>query len=190
MKLQVKYANSKHRDPAGDQIDTLNGFCEKEYKQILKIMKKSDDYDKDEVKEAYEEFREMLEDEYGKNFKIKAKLDDKDKLDKDEVRDFEKELHDEGKTMLLFLEMYDDRDGIEELADEMGISKSQAKKYVKAMKDIATKMKKANVTAGYELEYDVTIDGEDYEGLDSDITVYKIDGRWVNFDNFDLVGLF
>ena len=161
----------------------LNGFGEKEVKQILKIAKKSDAYKDaiDEADEAFEEYMEMLEDNVGKNYKVKIKIDDKDKLDKDECEEFEDQLKELGEMGLEALEEIDD-DSIEEGADELGLSESQLKSAMKQAEKLLKKCEKAKVSAGYELELVISVDGkelDDPEELELSVKVFKVSGRWI-----------
>ncbi len=181
------------------QFDIYNGFCESEIKAIYKIYKSSDEYEDylDEAKEYYEESIEDKEDEYGKNYKYTIKITDKDKLSSEELREFKKQIKEAGDDLEDELEeMKDyDSDDWEEMADEMGISKSQAKKVVKYMEKIAKKYSKVKVTAGYELECVRTLKGkeiddpEDYE-YEFTVKVYKVNGRWITSSAIGLNGMF
>lgn len=185
-----KIVNMKNAEKMINQAPAvLNGFGEKEAKAILKIMKKSDDWDDmmDEANEAWEETVENLEDEYGK-YKIKIKVEDKDKLDKDDCEEFQDMLDEIAEYRDYLKDM--DSDDYEEMAEELGVSKSEAKKIVAQAEKFLKKCKSAKVTAGYELDLLVTIDGKDGED-ESELTVnvYKVNGRWV-LDVFSLVRMF
>ena len=83
------------------------------------------------------------------------------------------------------LEKYEDLDSddYEDIADELGISKSQAKKVVKIAKSVGKKLKKAKVTKGYELEVVRILKGSELdepEESDSTVYVYKVNGRWIS----------
>ena len=164
----------------------LNGFCEKEYKQMLNLMKKSEDYkdDLEDTKESYKEYIEELKDEYGNNYRYRVKFEDKEKLDKDDTEEFEETLNDYGEEILEQCEDLDS-DDYEDIADELGISKSQAKKAVKIAKAIGRKLKNAKVTKGYELEVVRILKGSELdepEESDSTVYVYKVNGRWITSD--------
>lgn len=174
------------------QLNLSNGLAESEAKDLLKIMKKAEEYDADDMKDAFEEKVEGLEDEYGKNYKYYYKVEDKDKIDKDELKDVEDELQDGAR------DMYDEiketeTDELEDMAEMMGLKKSDAKKLKNIMEGFYKKMKKAKVTAGYELEVTYFVKGSELdepEELGEDtIEVYKVNGRWVTLDNLD-IGLF
>ena len=171
-----------------DQYKTLNGLFKKEYKAVMELYKKSSEYDADDMKDSYKEQVEYLNETYGDNYKFSYKIEDKDKLDKDELEEFEDELRASGKALL---NQYDDLDSddLEELADDSGLSKSQAKKLVSAMEALAKKMKKAKVSAGYELTVTfITTGSELDEPIETERTiyVYKVNGRWICPDFIDM----
>ena len=176
-----------------NQYAGLNGFCESEAKAIVNIMKKSDDYDKDEMKESYEEYIDELKDQYGSNYKYSYKIEDKEKIDKDDYKDFQDELRDAAKDMLDEIKDMDS-DDYEDMADELGISKSNAKKLVKEYESICKKLKKAKITAGYELEITWKLTGSELdepEENETTMTVYKIGGKWVSASMlYSLMNLF
>jgi len=189
IKLMEKTENSKKAATfLKNQANELNGFCEKEYKQIQKIQKKADNYDK--TLELIDKGIEMQQDEYGKNYKIKYKVTEKEAVDKDDYREFRDELRDYGKNMLERLEDYESKD-YENLADSLGVSKEQAKKIVKIQKEIAKKLKKVKITKAYELTLTQTITGSELDEPevteDLKITVYKVNGRWVSEDALNLL---
>jgi len=178
--MQAEANNRKASAMMNKQVAQLNGFCEDEYKAIAKIMKKSDNYD-DQL-EDFEEKVEGNKERYGDNYKFKYKVVDKEKIDKDDLKDFQKELRAGGRSIL---NSYDDLDSddYEMLAEMLGLTKSQAKKMVKEQISIAKILKTAKVTAGYELIVEVTVTGseaEDEESVERTICVYKVDGRWVS----------
>ena len=174
-------ANTKKASKFMDnRIAMLNGFCEDECDDILDILKKSDDYE--DILLEHEEYVEECEELYGKNYKIKYKIVDKEDLEREQRKSVQAMIRYRGENMLEELEDMDS-DDYEDLADEMGITKSQAKKLVKSAKEIAKIMKKAKVEEAYMLTVEKTITGSEVDDLEpeEDTTyVYKIDGRWVS----------
>jgi len=167
----------------------LNGFGESEAKKIIKILKKSDQYADiiEDAEDAYAEMREELEDEYGKNFKIKFKVTEKEELEKEDNKIFRDQLR---RIADLGEQLEDmDSDDYEDMADTLGITKSQAKDMVKALESFCKDCKKAKVTKGYELTVVASITGSEVDEPDENeltIRVFKVDGRWVP-DVFSLV---
>ena len=163
-----------------NRTEQLNGFCEDEYDDIMSIMKKSDEYE--DSLEYYEDRIEDLKDTYGDNYKITYKIVDKEELEREELKTARTSIRSRGKNMLEEMEDLDSSD-YEDIADELGITKSQAKKLVKYEKAIAEVLKKASVEAGYELTVEITITGNELDEpqvTERSICVYKIDGRWVS----------
>ena len=178
-----KLLNMKSVEKIVDKAPSLlNGFGTSEAKSILKIIKKSDTY-KDTMEDAEDYFDDAidtLKDEYGNNYKIKIKVEDKEKLDRDDVREFRDQLRDIGEYRDDLKDL--ESDDFEDIADELGISKSKVKDMVKEAEDFCKRCKSAKVSKGYELSIVVSIDGseaDDPEELDLNICVYKVDGRWV-----------
>ncbi len=169
-----------------------NGLAESEQAKLAKIMKKSEDYkdNLEDSKEDFEEGIEELEEEYGKNYKYSYKIDDKDKIDSDDLKDLEKKIRDWAKdgaeNIEEEIEDYDSDDW-EDMGDELGISKADAKNLAKAYIDYYEYWKDVKVTAGYKLEVTYTTTGseldEPEEDEDNIVYVVKVNGRWVDADN-------
>ena len=182
-----KYANAKKAGNMYDEaLDMLNGFCEDEYKAIIKIMKKADSYNdnKEDYEDRFEESLQEKKDEYGDNFKVTYKVTEKEKLEKEDLKEFRDTMRTRGEAMN---QMYGDMDSddYEEFGEFLGITKSQAKDLVKQMKAIAKNYKTAKVSDGYTLTVVRTITGsqlDEPEEEEFDINVYKVDGRWVTED--------
>ena len=189
LKMAAKIENAKTYDAQVKATINASGFLKKEVKGIYNIVKKSEEFDLDEERDDYKEMVEDLEEEYGKNYKFYIEVEDKEKLDKDDLKDYKDELKDTGKAMKSQYEDLDS-DDIEDMADYMGLSKSNAKKLVKLMESAAKKMRSAKVTAGYELSVKYMVKGseldEPEELYEDEIVVLKINGKWVNLDDLDM----
>ena len=189
VKLYVKYMNAEtHKNPYNDQLKLLNGLCDNEMKAMIKIMKKSDEYE-DELEDEIEDWESQVEsfkERYGDDYKFSFEVDDKEKLDKDDCKDYQDDLRDYAKSRYNSIkdEIDDyDSDDWSDMADSMGISRSDAKKYAKKMQDMYKEMRTAKVTAGYELDIIIKITGSELdepEEQEHTIHVYKINGRWVS----------
>lgn len=193
VKAAEKLLNSKSVTKVIDNAPgLLNGFGEDEANKIIKIVKKSDQYE-DAIEDAEEYFDEMIEsvkDECGANYKIKIKVDEKEKLEKEDCKEFRENLRSVAKLADNIDDM--DSDDYEDMADSMGITKSQAKDMVKTMESFCKKCKKAKVSAGYELDLVMSVTGSEMdEPQETEVTVrvFKVDGRWVP-DVFTLVNMF
>lgn len=200
IKVMQKYDNKKtYYDESETMIAMLNGFCEKEIKAYVKLMKSSEDY-KDELADAKEDFKDTiadLKDEYGNNYKYTYKIVEKEKIDKDDLKDLRdnlRDLADKYEDALDELDEYESEDW-EELADQMGLdgNKSKAKKIKDIMKGIRKELKGAKVSAGYELEVVKTLKGSELdEPVETEMTinVYKVNGRWISDSALSVVAMF
>lgn len=198
VKLMEKQANNKKFSAMFDSSTAvLNGFLEKEVNGVLKIMKKSDSYEDmmEDQKDYFEDHLEDMEDEYGKNFKYTYKIVDKDELEKDDLRDFRDNLRSLADEIEWLEDEVDDfdSDDWEDMADELEISKGDAKDLVNEILDIGKVCKKAKVTAGYELTVEILLDGSELdEPEESEMTVYvyKVDGRWIAYEGLNALESF
>ena len=196
LNVMMDLANEKKASKMVDkESEILNGLCEKEYEAMMKIMQKSDDYDKEEVEEYYEEEIEEMKEEYGKNYKYSYKIEEKEKLEKDDlkqvkegIKSYVKQL----KDLLDELEDYDSDDW-EEIADDMGLTKSQAKKLEGILEDVYKELKGVKVTKGYELTVTTTLKGSELDEPEEEeetIYVYKVNGRWVTDESLSMLRSF
>lgn len=198
VKLMEKNRNSKSFSSYMDRsIDMLNGFCKSEMKAILKVYKSSDDY-KDDMEDAKDEFADQIEDmkdEYGSNYKYTYTITDKERLEKEDLKKFRDELRNAADSLEAQIDEADDYDSDdwEDIADDAGISKAQAKKLYNAMDDVRKVLKKAQVTDGYELEVTIALTGSELDEPEENemtIRVYKVDGRWISSSAMSGISLF
>ncbi len=192
LELEMKLRNSKtYSAYEKAEQNIANGLAESEQAKLAKIMKKAEDY-KDNLEDAKEEFEEEieeLEEEYGKNYKYSYKIEDKDKIDDDDLKDLKKKIRDWAKdgaeNIEEEIEDYDSDDW-EDMADELDISKADAKNLAKAYIDYYKYWKDVKVTAGYKLEVTYITTGseldEPEEDEDNVVYVVKVNGRWVDAD--------
>jgi len=166
----------------------LNGFGESEAKTLIKIAKKTDMYKDniEDIEDGFDTIIEGLEDTIGKNYKISLKVTDKEKLDKDAVKAFRNQL----RSIAEMGEQLDDldKDDYADMADDLGISKGQVKKGVKALKSFCKDCKGAKVKKGYELKVEAKVTGKELDEpmeMELSVNVFKVDGRWV-IDVFSL----
>lgn len=160
----------------------LNGFGEDEAKVLIDIAKKSDYYKdyKEDIEEGFDSVIEFVEENVGKNYKISLKVTDKDKLEKDDLKAFREELRTIGKMGSQLDDL--DNDEIEDMADDLGITKAQAKKAIKTLESFCKDCKSAKVQKGYELTVALKMTGKELEEpteLELKVNVFKVDGRWV-----------
>jgi len=183
LNLWEKTMNTKKVSAVLDrQAEELNGFCEKEYKELVKIIKKTDAYE--DLLVSYEDDIDYMKDEYGDNFRIKLKVTEKEEIEKEDLREARDAIREIGDEILEYYEEMDAED-YEEMAEYMGISESQAKKYAKTMVSVGKILKKAKISDGYALTVRETLTGSELDEPEEDeyeTYVYKIDGRWVSED--------
>lgn len=186
-KLQ-KYYNAKSYKTQMEWLkDSANGFAKSELNKIISLMKKTEDY-KEDLKDAKEDYKESvanMKEEYGSNYKYTFKVEDKEKMDKDDLKDYRDTVRSRAKTIVNNLEEFiDDADSSdwEDLADELGLSKSQAKELVKTCLKLAKKLKSVKITDGYELDVVRTLKGKEVDDMEYDmsLTVVKVDGKWMS----------
>lgn len=182
--LQAVQNNKKASAQMNKETAQYNGLCEKEFKQIANILKKSETYD--DVVAGYEETIEYRKENYGDNYKYKYKIEDKEKLDKDELKDIQKEIRSAGKS---YYNAYSDLDSddYESIAESLDITKAQAKKLASLYKSIGKTLKTAKVTKGYKLTVTRTLTGSELDEpieTELEIYVYKVNGRWISDDAF------
>ena len=197
LNIELKFNNSRKPISSFEEcIVATNGFAKNELKQILSIIEKSDEFDVDELIEYVEEQIENNIDEYGKNYKYKYKILEKEKLEREDIRDFKNDrLKYTAEKIEEFVEEVDevDSDEIEEAADEIGLTRSEFRKLVKAYEDLADRLKKAEISKGYELEIKFIITGSELEEpieTENTIRVYCINGRWVSENFFNSLYMF
>ena len=190
LNLTVSYMNNKKASAKIDGVvDLLNGLCESEAKALLKVVKKTDAYEDIEAEliESFEDQIEDMEDEYGKNYKYSYKVESKDKLEKEDLREFRDQLKSLKEQLDELVDEADDfdSDDWEDLADDLGMTKAEAKKLVAALEDVCKELKTIKVTAGYEVEIVMSLNGSELdepEEEEMEIKVYKVNGRWVSMD--------
>ena len=187
IKLYFKAQNNKKASKTVTlDLEQYNGFLEKEYKEILKLQKKSEGGKENlEDQEEYaEEEIEYLKDKYGDNYKYSYKVIEKEKLDKDALKAAKDSIKSQGKSIKNMVENTEDWDSDDwaDAAEEMDLTKSQAKSYYKIMKTIGTTMSKAKVSDGYKITVEVKITGSELdepEEYEDTFYVLKVNGRWV-----------
>lgn len=183
IKAAEKLLNSKSVKQVIDRAPALlNGFGEDEAKVLISIAKKTDQYKDniEDIEEKFDEAIEFAEDTLGKNYKISLKVTDKEKLEKDDLKAFREQLRMIGKTSSMLEDM--DNDDYADMADELGISKGQAKKAVKNVLAFCKDCKGAKVQKGYELTIEVKVTGKELDDpieFEVALDVFKVDGRWV-----------
>lgn len=161
------------------QYDMLNGFAVSEYKDIVAIYEESDEYN---LEKSWEDRVERYEDLYGSDYEYSYEIEKKRELDEDDLEAMEDTLYKTGKELEEFAEDYTTSDW-RSLAENLGISVSEAKDLAEAIWDLGEEYKDAEVTEGYKLTVTFRVDGsKESEEWESTVCVYKVDGRWISFD--------
>lgn len=190
VKILEEQANSqKYKSQYTIIAEQLNGFCEKEFNQIVKMFEKTEEY-KDELFTEKTEFEAELvnkQEEFGKNFKYKYSVAEKIDVEQEDIDSVQSTIREYG---AVFLENYEQEiakystEQWQELADELDVSSpDEAKKLMGIMKEIAQKLKTVKITDAYELKIDVELTGSKIDTPEVDsitISVYKVNGRWIN----------
>lgn len=164
---------------------STNGFAEKEIKSLLKILKKSKQDSFEDYEDNIEDQIEDYKDEYGKNFKYTIKINEKEELERSELKEFRDELREVGDSLAKVSEKTKDytSDDWNDLADELGVSKSTAKEFISDVKKLGKVFDKAEVKKGYKLDITIILKGSELdepEEKDAEILVYNVDGRWIS----------
>lgn len=155
--------------------DPMTAQFNKEFYDIVKS--------NEEVKENYKEAQEQLKYfyDYFKGFKItEIEIKKADKMKSSELRDI-KDQYDKGNFEYALEVLSDmDSDDYEDMADSLDISKSAAKKLVKAMKSYYESLGKANVQEGYDVQVIVRAkyDGKEDKTDRIAVQVLKINNKW------------
>lgn len=184
--MKMQYAN---RDWSANRFRKYyqkmsNGFGTKEMKSIWKDIEKWEEAE-DFWEEKVDSWNDNLEndrDEYGSNYRLKITIDDKEELEKDDIKKYRSYIKDLGDDIIDIVDDYD-TDDWEEIADEMGMSKSEAKQLYRDIRDWGRQLKKATVSEGYELDLIITVNGDELdepEEIEKIIKVYRVNGRWVD----------
>ena len=153
---------------------------------IWKAAKKSENYE-DNIADRVESLNDGVEDmidQYGSNYKISYVIKEADPLEKSDLREYRDNLRESIKSLSEVVDESDDASSSdwEDFADELGMTKSDAKNFVKALGKYCDELKRLDVTAGYELTVIKTITGKELEEpIETELTytVLKVNGRWV-----------
>ena len=200
LKLMEKQENA-NKYSVDNMIEQNNGIIAKELREAVDLLKNSDEYQDmiESLEDAWQETKENNIDRYGKDYKVRYVVTDKEKMDSSELRSIRKHFKTTAEYLTTTYEDARDLDSEdwEDLADELGISKSDIKKLHKILKKIADKLEDLEITEGYSLEVTKQITGSELDGepKESDMTieVIKVNGRWTSasiiLSVFDLLDL-
>ena len=159
--------------------------------ELVNILCESDDFLDlmDDVEENFDKNYEQKLDNFGDDFKVTYAVEDKLKLEKSDLHNYQKWFRQYVKAIEEGLEDTEDFTTSDwgDFADELGLTRTQAKKYVAALKKMVSNIGRLEVTKGYELGVTVTITGSELDEPaehNSTIQVVKVNGRWIAVDAF------
>ena len=194
--VMEKYANAKEIELESVVKDMLGGIEGNNAAKIVKLASESDEFEDriEELEETAADTYEDNQDEYGKNFKIRYKNDKEveEKLDRDDLKDYKsriKELGEEYAALGKALGKLKSAE-LKDLAEDLDMSTKDLKECIDCLKAIGQKLKGAEVSEGYDLEYLITITGselDDPEEDDGELTVLKVNGKWVSTQGLGLL---
>ena len=196
VKMLEKYANAKEIKVETLVRDMVGGIEGNNAAKIVKLAAKSDEFEdrfedlEEDAADAYEDNK----DEYGKNFKIRYKNDKdvEEKIDRDDLKDYKSSLKDLGEDYAALgkaLGKLKSGD-LKDLAEDLDMDVKDVRTCIECLKTIGSKLKGAEVSEGYDLEYLITITGSELdepEEDDGELTVLKVNGKWVSTQGISLL---
>lgn len=196
IKMLEKYANAKEIKLENVVKDAVGGIEGNNAAKIIKLAARSDEF-KDRIADLEEDAADAYQDkadDYGKNFKIRYKNDKEveEKLDRDDLKDYKSNLKDLGEDYAALgkaLGKLKSGD-LKDLAEDLDMDVKDVKTCIECLKTIGQKLKGADVSEGYDLEYLITITGSELDEPDEDdgeLTVLKVNGKWVSTQGISLL---
>lgn len=199
IRLMEKYANAKEIKFETFVKERAGGIEGNNAVKIVKLAAKSDEF-KDRIADFEENSVDAYQDkqdDYGKNFKIRYKNDKEveEKLDRDELKDYKSDLKSLGEDYAALGKALGKLKSAElkDLAEDLDMDVKDVKTCIDCLKAIGQKLKGADVTEGYDLEYLITITGSELdepEEDDGEMTVLKVNGKWVSLQSISLLRSF
>ena len=183
----VKYINKGESNPV-KYIELFNDPMTTSYqKDMMSLLKKNDDF-KDDLNDRIDEVKEWFDD--NKGLKLSVEITSANKMKNSDIHDMEddiEELYDYYEDMIDELKDMDSTD-IEDLADDLEISKGAAKKYVNMTIDYYKSFKKVKIQAAYKVKvrFNAKFDGEKDHTDKIELQVVKINGKWYIANEGDL----
>ena len=175
LELMMEQANEKSASKmAEDRYKVLNGLCEKEFKSVLTVLKKYNNY-----APMVENFEEQIADQldkYGENYKYSYKIEEKVKMDEEGLNNLEEEFENYAEQLHEYLYgLIDTNADPEDLRFD--------KDLIAALENVYKELVDVKVEEGYELTVTVTLKGSELdEPKEEEMTVcvYKVNGRWIS----------
>ena len=197
IQYSVKISNQETYDIETVSIKAWNGLVTKELWQILQIMHHSDAY------------QELLEDAqywvqrdyakriatYGESYELTVQELSRRSLSVQELRETRRDVREIISEIGYLVDQSEEFKSVDwrELADGLELTKDEAKELIAVYAELVNKMEPVRVTEGYEVTLARTITGELLEEPEvslQEITVIKLNGRWVLLDIFETMDLF
>ena len=196
IKVLEKYANAKEIEVETVVRDMIGGIEGNNAAKLIRLADDSDEFEDrfEELEEDAADAHQDKRDEYGKNFKIRYKNDKEveEKLDRDELKDYKSDLKSLGEDYAALgktLGKLKSGD-LKDLAEDLDMDVKDVKACIECLKTIGQKLKGAEITEGYDLEYLITITGSELdepEEDDGELTVLKINGKWDSTQGLSLL---
>lgn len=150
----------------------LPGFVADAYYDLMDIAEDEGEDDLedalDNAKDALEDMYDELEDEYGKDFEVSYEIKKEKELDDDDLEDIEDTYKDLA-----------DEIPLDDLEDELDSAGDAAEDLYNVVEDLVDELKDVNISAGYKVDLELTIEGEDDDdSQDITVTFVKMNGDW------------
>ena len=167
-------------------VNQFYGLGKSQLETIYKIASKNDDLKEnyeDGIVETWENSLYEIAKVYGDDWELTHEIGDKNELDEDELDSLKADYLEECGDRLIeesdyILDM--DKDELEDLADDMGLSTRDLEKLAKAFKELGELLKDAEVKEGYEVIAEYSFSGEKGQHESStNYTVVEADGIWI-----------
>lgn len=134
----------------------------------------------DQLKDKVDEELEYLEEDYGKNVKFSYEIEDKEKLDEDDLEDYQDFYQKLGEAGVDAAKQLDGMTSEVEDYTDGEVKQKDAESLIDHMKAFSKELKDAEVTAGYELDLTLKMEGKDDDDeVDVTVAVIKLNGKWV-----------
>ena len=181
---------AKEKVSLDDYIEAMtNGYLASEMKNLAKLASKIEDNE-----DIYKDFEddwakdyEDLVDYYGKGIKASVKYDDEVDLRNKVLDNYQDTYRGYGETLKGYVKAYNklDKNDIEDIADDLGLKKSDLESIIKYISSMAEDLRKCDVTDGYDFDITCTVKGAD-DDRENEATArtIKINGKWISPDAF------
>lgn len=197
IKYSAKISNQEIYDIEKVSVQAWNGLATKELRQILCIMHNSDAYQEILEHAEYQlqrEYNERME-TYGENYEVTVKEVYRYPLSVYELREYRREIREIISEIGYLVDSSEEFKSVDwrELADELELTKDEAKELIAVYGELVNKMEPVQVTEGYEVYLEKTVTGDllkEPEVSEQTVTVVKLNGRWILLDIFDTMDLF